>query len=57
MDPVRILRAFVIDYLNNHPIDGEGLTSFEEPEGDENEAEVRIGWGGKDLFDITIKRV
>jgi len=29
----------------------------DEPEGDDNEATVRISWGGADLFDLTVKRI
>ena len=32
-------------------------TSVDEADGDENVAELRVGWGGHDLFDIIVKRV
>jgi len=56
MDPVRILKALV-DYMNEHPIDGQSLVSFDEVEGTDGDADVRIGWGGRDLFDLHIERI
>ena len=56
MDPVRILQA-IVEYLNEHVVDDMALVSFDEVEGTENDAEVRIGYGGKDLFDLRIERV
>jgi hypothetical protein len=56
MDPVRILKE-IIEYLNEHPVAGEHLVTFEDPEGTEGDAEARISWGGNDLFDIRIERV
>ena len=56
MDPVGILQA-ITEYLANHPINDENLISADDPEGDDNEAEVRISWGGRDLFDLRIKRI
>lgn len=56
MDPVRILKE-VVDYLNDHLVDGESLVSFDEVEGTEGDAEVRISYGGRDLFDLRIERV
>lgn len=56
MDPVRILKLLT-EYLEENPIDDESLGSIDEPEGDDESAEVRIGWGGRDLFDLTIKRI
>jgi hypothetical protein len=56
MDPVRIL-AKIVDLLDNTLVQEQEMATSDDPEGDENEAEVRIGYGGRDLFDITIKRV
>lgn len=58
MDPVRILQV-ITEVLADRAIDGETPGSVDEPEGDDlgDYAEVRIGWGGRDLFDICIKRV
>jgi len=39
------------DENNNRP------SSFEDPEDGDDMAEARVGWGGKDLYDITITRV
>lgn len=58
MDPVRILQV-VIAYLNDHEIDDERMITGAPDEVEEMDdgAEVRISWGGRDLFDLTIKRV
>jgi len=56
MDPVRILQV-IDEYLAANPIDDEPLVSADDPDGDDNGAEVRISWGGRDLFDLTIKRI
>jgi hypothetical protein len=56
MEPVRILQALV-EYMNEHLIDGQSLVSFDEVEGTEGDAEVRVGYGGRDLFDLRIERV
>jgi hypothetical protein len=58
MDPVRILAA-ILEHLNDTPVQGEQMmtTNPEEIEELEGGAEVRISWGGHDLFDLTIKRV
>jgi|KBSMisStandDraft_5_1062788.scaffolds.fasta_scaffold2107922_1 hypothetical protein len=56
MDPVRILQSLV-EHLNENDIDGERLATADDPEGDSETAEVRISWGGKDLFDLTITRI
>jgi hypothetical protein len=56
MDPVRILQA-INEYLVENPIDDERLISADDPEGDEEQATVRISWGGRDLFDLTIVRI
>jgi hypothetical protein len=63
MDPVRILET-IVKHLNETLVQEQQMleTDFEEimPGDDDsphNEAEVRLSWGGKDLFDLTIKRV
>lgn len=58
LDPVRILQS-LIEHLNENDIEGERMEYMkpEYIEGEEDEAEARINWGGRDLFDITIKRV
>jgi hypothetical protein len=33
------------------------LLSIDDPEGGDDEASVRIGFGGRDLFDLKIERV
>lgn len=58
MDPVRILQV-IVENLADNPIDDESLVTGdpEYVEEIDNGAEVRVSWGGPDLFDITIKRV
>jgi hypothetical protein len=58
MNPVRILEV-IIEHLNKTAVQGETMleTDADEIEELEDGADVRISWGGKDLFDLTIKRV
>lgn len=58
MEPVRLLQE-IVQYLADNNVDEEALVTGEPEYVEEMEggAEVRISYGGRDLFDITIKRV